>query len=90
MSDAYAERVKEDVGVPVEGAPEGRSITLSATLHPNGQIEFVVPKNKIVAHGLVGAVQAHLAMLETMQKASEMQQTSGKGISGLMKKMGRG
>ena len=91
MSDSYAEKVASEPPVTDAIKPEGRSVTLSATLHPNRQVDFQIPRDKIVAGGLLHAIQSQLAMMETMQKLQEMgKAANGGGIVGLLKKMGRG
>ena len=90
MSDEYAGKVEQEKVEPV-ASPQGRSVTLSITLHPNGQIEFTLPVDKVLAHGLLGAAQEHLAMQETLGRLQQMAQAgNGGGIAGLLKKMGRG
>ena len=90
MSDEYAEKVKEELQ-PVKPEASGRSVSLSITLHPNGQIEFSMPTNKVMAHGLLGAAQEQLAKLAMMQELQQMSKSAnGGGVAGLLKKMGRG
>ena len=92
MSDELAEQRAAEETPRMTSEPSGRSVTLSATLHTNGQVEFTIPKNKIVAHGLAGMVQAELAKMETMQKIVpllEAQKSHG-GINGLLKRMNGG
>ena len=98
MSDEYAEKVKEELQ-PVKpeasglhpNGQSGRNVSLSITLHPNGQIEFSMPTNKVMAHGLLGAAQEQLAKLAMMQELQQMSKAAnGGGVAGLLKKMGRG
>ena len=90
MSDEYAEKVKEELQ-PVKPDVAGRSVSLTITLHPNGQIEFSMPTNKVMAHGLLGAAQEQLAKLAMMQELQQMSKSAnGGGVAGLLKKMGRG
>mgnify|MGYP001601223786 FL=1 len=90
MSDEYAEKVKEELQ-PVKPDVAGRSVSLTITLHPNGQIEFSMPTNKVMAHGLLGAAQEQLAKLAMMQELQQMSKAAnGGGVAGLLKKMGRG
>ena len=70
-------------------APQGRSVTLAITLHPNGQVEFSIPQNKVLAHGLLGMAQEQLAKLSTMAELQQAQQSRG-GIGGLLKRMNGG
>lgn len=91
MSDEMAERVEQEKITTPESVG-GRSVTLSATLHPNGQVEFSIPKNKIVAHGLVGMLSAELAKMEVFQMLAKSQDAlkSRGGIDGLLKRMNGG
>ena len=71
--------------------PVGRSITLSITHHPNGQVEFHLPSNKVVAYGLLGMAMERLTCMSMMQDVqSQAQRANGGGLNGLLKKMGRG
>ena len=92
MSDAMAERVESEKPQETPPVTDGRSISLSATLHPNGQVEFSIPKNKIVANGLVGMLSVELAKMEVMQMLAQAQQSSAsrQGINGLLKRMNGG
>ena len=66
--------------------PEGRSVTLSITLHPNGQIEFSLPTNKVLAHGLLGVAQEQLTKLAMVAEAQQATSSRG-GMNGLLKRM---
>ena len=90
MSDEIA---KQFQAIPnKEVTPEsGRSSSLIVTLHPNGEVQFQIPANKMVAHGLLGMAQTQLAKLELLQELqSQAKAANGGGINGLLKKMGRG
>ena len=88
MSDAVAEKFSSEK--PVDAVkPEGRSVTLSITLPPNGQIEFSIPTNKVLAHGLLGAAQEQLIKLSLMQEAGQAKAARG-GIDGFLKRMNGG
>ena len=69
--------------------PEGPSVTLSITLHPNGQIEFSLPSNKVLAHGLLGVAQEQLAKLAVMVDLKQTPASRG-GMAGLLKRMNGG
>ena len=93
MSDEMAERVEAERATPAPQESMGRSVTLSATMHPNGQVEFAIPKNKIVAHGLNGMIAAELAKMEVLQAMNALQakETASRGgINGLLKRMNGG
>lgn len=79
MSDAMAERVaNEQAATP--GIPEGKSVTLSVTLHPNGQIDFQLPMgNKILAYGLVETARAQLDKLFLMHELKSAPPRNGVG-----------
>ena len=91
MSDEIAKQFAE-TPPKEDAAPQGRSLMLSATLHPNGQVEFSIPKNKLVAHGLVGMLSAELAKMEVIQTVAATQQAaaSWQGLNGLLKRMNGG
>ena len=91
MSDEIAQQFKAQIP-PEKTAPQGRSITISATLHPDGQVEFTIPKNKLVAQGLVGMLSAELAKMEVIQTVAATQQAaaSWQGLNGLLKRMNGG
>ena len=92
MSDEMAERVaSEQAALKSQVAQGGRSVCLTITMHPNGQIEFSMPTNKVIAHGLLGVAQEQLAKIAMMQELQELAKSAnGGGIQGLLKKMGRG
>ena len=88
MSDDAAKHF--DTEAKPEALPtEGRSVTLSVTMHPNGQIEFSMPRNKVLAHGLLGVAQAQLAKLDVMEEVAKAQAKvqQGNSVAGLMKRM---
>ena len=94
MSDEMAEKVEQERQTMPSGAPtENRSVTIigfdSATLQPDGSVEFTIPKNKLVANGLVGMLATELAKMEVVQMMAQAQKAHGanSGINGLMKRM---
>lgn len=87
MSDAFAEKVQQEQ--PAPPSPDGRSMTLSITLHPNGQVEFNMPMNFVLAHGLLGMASSKLALLQLVQEAKQQQPVKG-GLEGLLKRMNGG
>ena len=92
MSDAFAEKVQQDVSAVTPPPEGGRSITLTITLQPNGQLELSGPlMNKVLANGLLGAAAQELHRLHLMKELEAMAtKANGGGINGLLKKMGRG
>jgi hypothetical protein len=73
---------------------EGRSYTLSITLHPNGQLDVSGPlNNKVLSYGLLGAAASKLDELYTIQtleaNAAKAQAARG-GIAGIMKRANGG
>ena len=91
MSDNVAAHFeKDEEAKSIEVQPQGRSVTLTVTLHPNGQIECNLPSNKILAHGLLGVAMEQLAKMSLMSDVQQQAKSSnGGGIDGLLKKMGR-
>ena len=89
MSDDTAKQF--EVKSPTEQAvkPEGRSVSFTITLHPNGQIEFSIPQNKILAYGLLGAAQEQMTKLSLMGEMQKAKASRG-GIGGLMQRMNGG
>ena len=89
MSDDTAAKVDAEPSATT-GPPAGKSVTLSVTLHPNGQIDFQLPAgNKILAYGLVEVARAQLDKIFLLQevKASPAAQN---GMRGLLKRMNGG
>ena len=88
MSDAFAEQVTGG-GPPT--TPEGRSITMTITLHPNNQLEVNGPLgNKVLAYGLLGAAAQQLDQMYVLNELKQAAALNGGSLSGLLKKMGRG
>ena len=85
MSDEVAKSF-EPSPTPDGVKPEGRSVTLSITLHPNGQIEFNMPTNKVLAYGLLGVAQEQLMKLAMITEAQQAASSRG-GMNGLLKRM---
>lgn len=79
MSDEYAKKVEAEPS-PL---PEGRSVSLTITLHPNGQVEYSLPSNFVLAHGLLGMASAKLTEL---MMVSDARKQNGGGLMGLMRK----
>ena len=70
--------------------PTGRSVTLTVTLHPNGQIDFQMPSgNKILAYGLLEVARAQLDKLYLIEESKQAQASRG-GMGGLLKRMNGG
>ena len=71
---------------PTPGTPEGKSVTLSVTLHPNGQVDFQLPAaNKILAYGLLEVARAQLDKVYLMHELQPTQMPGG--VNGLLKRM---
>ena len=87
MSDEIAKQFQAET--PEKDAPQGRSVTLSITLHPNGQLEFSLPRQKVVAYGLLGCAQSELDKMNFMSDL-EKQAASRGGVGGLLKRMNGG
>ena len=89
MSDEVAKQfeTQKPQEIPAE---QGRSVTLSITLHPNNQIDFQMPMgNKILAYGLLECARAKLDEMYLMQTAKQAQTSRG-GVNGLLKRMNGG
>lgn len=91
MSDEVAKKFEEEFKGLAEPV-QGRSITLTITLHPNGQLEMSGPLgNKVLANGLLGAGIQELHRIHLLKEIDQMAKSAnGGGIAGLLKKMGRG
>ena len=85
MSDEIAKEF-EAKETPQDSSPDGRSVSLTITLHPNGQLEFNMPTNKVLAHGLLGVAQEQLIKLAMIAEAKQAAASRG-GINGLLKRM---
>lgn len=92
MSDEIANSFEEQDKSETQPNASGRSVSLTITMHPNGQIEFSMPSNKVLAHGLLGAAQEQLAKLAVMSDVAQAKEQirGGNGLAGLMKRMGKG
>ena len=89
MSDEMA-KAFEAQQPQIPGTPEGKSVTLSVTLHPNGQIDFQLPAgNKILAYGLVEVARAQLDKMYLMNELQQNPPPRG-GMEGLLKRMNGG
>ena len=90
MSDQAADHFEKEMSQATPGTTEGKSVTQSVTLHPNGQIEFnLVMGNKILAYGLIEVMRAQLDKLFLSQEINKAQPPMRNGgLGGLMKKMG--
>lgn len=89
MSDEMAQR-KEAEQQQLAGVPEGKSVTLSVTLHPNGQIDFSLPTgNKILAYGMVEVARAQLDKLFLAHEMKRQAPAPG-GVNGLLRRMNGG
>ena len=89
MSDEVAKQF--EVQQPETPQTGGRSVSLTVTLHPNNQIEFNLPNNKILSHGLLGATLEQMIKLAVMAELQTLAKSAnGSGLAGLLKKLGRG
>ena len=87
MSDEVAKQFEAE---PPLLKSEGRSVTLSVTLHPNNEIYFQLPMgNKVLAYGLLEVARAQLDKLYFMHEMKTTQASRG-GIEGLLKRMNGG
>ncbi len=90
MSDDAAKHFESEASPEMAKAAQGRSVTVTITLHPNGQIEFNLPANKVLAHGLLGVAQEQLTKLTLMAELQQQIPKSRGGIDGLLKRMNGG
>jgi len=86
MSDDAAKHF--EVEKPGEEMPQGgRSVTMTITLHPNGQMDFSLPTgNKILGYGMLECARAKLDELHLIESAKKAQASRG-GVEGLLKRM---
>lgn len=89
MSDEVAKQFETEPFPRKDVQPEGRSVSVTITLHPNGQVEFNLPSNKVLAHGLLGLAQEQLTKLSLIAEVQQAQTSRG-GMSGLLKRMNGG
>lgn len=89
MSDEVAKQFEKQQVPTVPGTPEGKSVTLSVTLHPNGEINFQLPAgNKILSYGLLEVTRAQL---DKLYLVNELKQSPPRGgVDGLLKRMNGG
>ena len=89
MSDEVAKQFAEESHTKEPG-PSGRSVTLSITLHPNGQIDFQLPaNNKILCYGLLESARAQLDKLYFLDEQKAAKAAQG-GVNGLLKRINGG
>ena len=86
MSDDVAKHF-ESTPPPVPVTSNGKSVTLSVTLQPTGEIQFQLPaSNKILAYGLLEVARAQLDKLYLLDEAKRQAASRG-GMDGLLKRM---
>ena len=89
MSDEVAKTFEAQKPV-AESASTGRSVTLSVTMHPNGQVDFQFPQGgKVLIYGMIELARAQfdkMILTTELQKA----QASRGGMNGLLKRMNGG
>lgn len=85
MSDEVAKQFEQEKSP--SPLPEGRSVSLTITMHPNGQVEFNIPQNLVLAHGLLGMASAKLTELQLISEAKRQQVARGNGVEGLLRKI---
>ena len=84
MSDEVAKHFDE---TPTPVTSNGKSVTLSVTLQPTGEIQFQLPAgNKILAYGLLEVARAQLDKLYLLDEAKRQAASRG-GMDGLLKRM---
>lgn len=91
MSDEVAKQFEKET---TPETPQGRSMTFSITLHPNGELELSGPiGNKVLSYGLLGAAASKLDEIYTIQaleaKVAKASASRG-GMAGLLKRMNGG
>ena len=89
MSDDAAQHFSAQQPPEDGGTPKGRSLTLSITLHPNGQIDYSLPANRVLAYGLLGMAQEQLTKMTILAEAQQAASSRG-GMAGLLKRMNGG
>ena len=94
MSDEAAEKFEQELkAARADGSVvQGRSVTVTITLQPDGQLEMSGPlQNKILMNGLLGAAIQQLHAMHLKSELVAMAKTSNSGgLAGMLKKMGRG
>ena len=89
MSDEVAKQFETQKVPETPGMPEGKSVTLSVTLHPNGQIGFQLPlANKILCYGLIESARAQADKLYLINELKQVPPRGG--VEGLLKRMNGG
>lgn len=90
MSDEVAKQFEAQPSPATPGAPEGKSVTLSVTLHPNGEIQFQLPMgNKILCYGLIEMARAQMDKMVLMNELKQATPPRG-GAAGLLRRMNGG
>lgn len=90
MSDESAKHFTASAPDRVLVPEPNRSLTLSITLHPNGQIDFSLPAgNKILSYGLLECARAQLDKTYLLEELKAAQASRG-GIAGLVQRMNGG
>lgn len=90
MSDDAARHFEVQHPPATPGTPEGKSVMLSVTLHPNGQLDFQLPTgNKILSYGLLEVARAQLDKLYLLDELQKSTPPRG-SVEGLLKRMNGG
>lgn len=87
MSDEVAKQF--EAKPPEPDSAGGRSVTLTITLHPNGQMDFSLPLNEMLAYFLLEKARAKLDELALLRNTNQAAASRG-GINGLLKRMNGG
>lgn len=90
MSDEVARAFEAKVPQELPGAPPQKSVTLSVTLQPDGEIQFQLPVgNKILAYGLLEVARAQLDKLYLVNELKQATPPRG-GVDGFLRRMNGG
>ena len=87
MSDEAARHFEQQPEQP-SVTSDGKSVTLSITLQPTGEIQFQLPAgNKILAYGLLEVARAQLDKAYLIDELKRQAPPPRGGIDGLLKKI---
>lgn len=86
MSDNASQHFQSQQPASNGVKPEGRSLTLSITLHPNGSVDYSLPTNKILAYGMLSMAHEQLTKMTILAEAQQATAARG-GMAGLLKRM---
>lgn len=92
MSDSYADQVQQEKE-QTQQVPSGKAVTILITKQPNSiDVEVQGPLgNDLLCYGMLEKARSHIQNIHLINAMNQMaSKGNGRGLAGLLKKMGRG